>query len=236
YALRDSEFRSRKMPQPKSANDCVKRMIRKGEMFYVSLTIFDRGVQSLRQFYHPRRQINTDRTCAAICGLRCKSARTARDIQQTYAGVQMHTLEKSIGSQSRHRCKKCVIAPCQSIMTLAFEGPQSFRIAVQQFCWRHNRHRLSCFPGTAGARQHDREFRALPGFGYDLDASAVLLDDDVVCHRQAEPRPLAGRLRRKERVEHLILHLGRDASAVVADADLHGTTEVFGRRQQRWLK
>src|SRR4029077_12696016 len=111
------------MSKPECADDCVKRMIRKWEVFYVSLTIFDRGVQSLRQFDHPRRQINADRACTAICGFGCKSTWPACDIQQTCPGVQMHFVEKGIGSQSRHRRKKCVIAVCQSIMTLAFEGP-----------------------------------------------------------------------------------------------------------------
>ena len=86
------------MSKPESADDCVKRMIRKWQMFYVSLTIFDRGVQSLRQFYHPRRQINADRACATICGFACKSTRPARDIQQTCTAVQMHVIEKRIGS------------------------------------------------------------------------------------------------------------------------------------------
>ena len=111
------------MSKPESADDRVKRMIGKWEMFYVRLEKLDRGVQSLRQFYHPRRQINADRACAAICGFGRKSTRPARDIQQTCTGVQMHVVEKRIGSQSRHTCKKCVIAVCQGIMTLAFEGP-----------------------------------------------------------------------------------------------------------------
>src|SRR5579872_3220189 len=50
----------------------------------------------------------------------------------------MHLVEKRIGSQSRHRRKKCVIALCQGVMTLAFEGPQSCRLIARQFCWRHN--------------------------------------------------------------------------------------------------
>ena len=86
------------MSKSESADDCVKRMIRKWETFYVSLTIFDRGVQSLCQFYHSRRQINADRACAPICSFGCKSARPARDIQQTCTGVQMHIVEKRIGS------------------------------------------------------------------------------------------------------------------------------------------
>src|SRR3954462_14490590 len=119
------------MSKPESADDGVKRMIRKWQMFYVSLAIFDRGIQSLRQFYHPRRQINADRACAAICGFGCKSTRPARDIQQTYTRAQMHVVEKGIGSQSRHRRKKYVIAVCQGIMAFAFEGPQPFRLAAR---------------------------------------------------------------------------------------------------------
>ena len=119
------------MSKPERADDCVKRVIRKWELFYVSLTILDRGVKSLRQLYHLRRQINTDRACAAICGFRCKGTRPARDIQQTCAGAQAHVVEKRIGSQSGHRRKKCVIALCQSIMAFAFEGPQSFRLTAR---------------------------------------------------------------------------------------------------------
>src|SRR5206468_6965950 len=115
YALGDSKFRPGKMSKPESADDRVKRMIRKWEMFYVSFTVFDRRVQLLRQFYHLRRQINADRACAAICGFGCKSTRPARDIQQTCTGLQMHGVEKRMGSQSSHRRKKCVIAPCQGI-------------------------------------------------------------------------------------------------------------------------
>jgi hypothetical protein len=126
-----------KMSKSESADDGVKRMIGKWEMLYVSLAIFDRGVQSLCQFYHPRRQINADRACTAIRSFGCKSTRPARDIQQTCTRAQMHAVKKRIGSQSRHGGKKCVIALCQSIMTFAFEGPQSFRLAARQFCWRH---------------------------------------------------------------------------------------------------
>ena len=86
------------MPKPESADDCVKGMISKWEMFYVSLTIFDRGMQSLRQFYHPRRQVNADRASAAICSFSCKSTRPARDIQQACIGVQAHVVEKRISS------------------------------------------------------------------------------------------------------------------------------------------
>ena len=46
----------------------------------------------------------------------------------------------------------------------------------------------------------------------------MLLDDDVVANGQAEPSPFTSWFGRKERVEQLLLHLGRDAGAVVADS------------------
>ena len=41
------------MSETEGANNGVERIISKWKMFYVSFTKFDRGVQSLRQFYHP---------------------------------------------------------------------------------------------------------------------------------------------------------------------------------------
>ena len=86
------------MSKPESTDDCVERMIRKWEIFDVGFTVFDRGVEPLRQFDHPRRQINPDRARAAICSFGCKATRPARDIQQSCTGVQMHAIEKRIDS------------------------------------------------------------------------------------------------------------------------------------------
>lgn len=47
----------------------------------------------------------------------------------------------------------------------------------------------------------------------------MLLDDDVVTNREAEPGALSSRFRRKERIEYLSLHFGRNTGAVVADTD-----------------
>jgi hypothetical protein len=85
------------MSNPESADDCVKRMVRKWEMFYVSFTKFKRRVQSLRQFYHPWRQINADRVCAAACSFGCKSTWPARDVEQTCSGPQAYSIKKGIG-------------------------------------------------------------------------------------------------------------------------------------------
>jgi hypothetical protein len=63
----------------------------------------------------------------------------------------------------------------------------------------------------------------------------MLLDDDVVTDREAKPGPFSGRLGREERVKHLLLHLGRNASAVVADPDFDAVAKVFGRGSKSWL-
>ena len=47
--------------------------------------------------------------------------------------------------------------------------------------------------------------------------------------------PFSGRLGREERIEHLLLHLGRNASAIVADSDFHAVAEVLGRGCKRRL-
>jgi hypothetical protein len=63
----------------------------------------------------------------------------------------------------------------------------------------------------------------------------MLLDDDVMADGQAKPGPFPGGLRRKERVEQLLLDLGRYAGAVVADSYFHPVTEILGRGSERLL-
>ena len=55
----------------------------------------------------------------------------------------------------------------------------------------------------------------------------MLLNDDVVTDREAKPGPFSGRLGRKERVEHFVLHIGRNARAVVADPDFDPFAKVL---------
>jgi hypothetical protein len=45
----------------------------------------------------------------------------------------------------------------------------------------------------------------------------MLLNDDIVADREAEAGALTSGLRRKEWIEDLFLHLGRDAGAIVPD-------------------
>ena len=56
----------------------------------------------------------------------------------------------------------------------------------------------------------------------------MLFNDDIVAQREAEAGSLAGGFCRKERIEHLFLHLGRNAGAVVADSNFDAVTEILG--------
>src|SRR5258705_4455305 len=76
------------MSEPESADNRIEPIIRKWEMLYVSFTKIDARVQSPRQFYHLRRQVDSDRARATICGFGCKSTRTGRDVQQMCTGCR----------------------------------------------------------------------------------------------------------------------------------------------------
>ena len=75
----------------------------------------------------------------------------------------------------------------------------------------------------------DPDFGELARLRIDLDRAAMLLDDDIVTDREPEPGAFSGGLGREERIEHLLLHFGRNAGAVVADPDFDAVTEVLRR-------
>ena len=64
----------------------------------------------------------------------------------------------------------------------------------------------------------------------------MLLHDDVMAHRKAKPGSLTRRLGREERIEYLFFDLGRNAAAVVANADFNGASQVFRGRAEYRLK
>ena len=64
----------------------------------------------------------------------------------------------------------------------------------------------------------------------------MLLGHDVVADREPEAGPLAGRLGREEWLKQLVLDLGRNADAVVADADLDRFAEISRRHLQGRLE
>ena len=61
------------------------------------------------------------------------------------------------------------------------------------------------------ARQNDPDFSELSGLRIDLNRSVMLLRDDVVTDGEAEPGAFPGRLGRKKWIEHLFLHVQRNA-------------------------
>jgi NHL repeat len=90
-------------------------------------------------------------------------------------------------------------------------------------------------PVRSRSRQNDPEFGELTGLRIDLYSPAVLLDDDVVTDGQAKPSSFTGGLRRKERAEQLLLHLGRNAGAVVAYPDFDAVAKILSRGRERGL-
>jgi len=126
--LCESNFWSGKMADPESADDCVECIIRKWEMFYVSFTKIDRGMQSARQRYHLRRQIDANGARVTICSHGGKRARSGCNVQHSCTCVQMHGVEESVSGEGGHLCKKSVVARCQGVVTLAFEGAESLHV------------------------------------------------------------------------------------------------------------
>jgi len=64
----------------------------------------------------------------------------------------------------------------------------------------------------------------------------MLLDDDVVAHRQAEPRSFTGGLSREEWIEYFLFDLVRDARAVIANTDFNLVSKVLRRSCKHRLK
>src|SRR5262249_53161901 len=90
--------------------------------------------------------------------------------------------------------------------------------------------------GRRHERQHQLELGADAHGGIHGDLPAVLLDD-LVGDRQAEPRALADRLGREERIEDLGQDIGRYALAVVLDfhRDVLVALAVRGERDRALL-
>jgi hypothetical protein len=86
--------------------------------------------------------------------------------------------------------------------------------------------------------QNDSEFSELTGLRIDRYRPAVLLDDDVVTDGQAKPSSFTGWLRRKERAEQLLLHLRRNAGAVVANPDFDAVAQILDGESIRsaWVR
>ena len=81
---------------------------------------------------------------------------------------------------------------------------------------------------TIAAWQRNDELGEFAEPGFDVDPPAMLLDNDVMGHREAESRPFAGWLRGEKGIEHLFSHFGSDTDAVVANSDFDCLAEVSG--------
>ena len=89
---------------------------------------------------------------------------------------------------------------------------------------------LRCRSGIASTRVTSRLTAAT------ASATAVLFHDDVVRHRETKSSPFTGWFGREEWVEHLFLHLERDAGTVVANTNFDGGSEVLRGGPEGWLK
>jgi hypothetical protein len=82
------------------------------------------------------------------------------------------------------------------------------------------------------AGQNNPDFGELARLRIDLDCARMLLDDDVVADGEAKAGAFSRRLGREERVEHLFLHVRRDAGTVIAYPNFYTIAKVFGRRRE----
>ena len=78
---------------------------------------------------------------------------------------------------------------------------------------------MRCSQGTDCTGKHT--INAAPSPSSPSTVIAVPLRDDVVAQRQAQPRPLARRLRREKRLENLLPDRLSNARSVIGHADLH---------------
>jgi len=63
----------------------------------------------------------------------------------------------------------------------------------------------------------------------------MLLDDDVVTDREPKSRALSGGFHGEEWIEHFLLHVGRNAVAVVANPNFNVVAKVLGCSGHRRL-
>ena len=63
----------------------------------------------------------------------------------------------------------------------------------------------------------------------------MLFDNDVVTDGEPKPGAFSGRFGRKEWIEHLLLHVQRNASAVISDRYLDMVPKVLGGGSKSWF-
>src|SRR5262245_55042256 len=63
----------------------------------------------------------------------------------------------------------------------------------------------------------------------------MLLHNDVVTDGESKPGSFSGRLRREERVEHLVFYFRWNTRAVIPNPDFHTIAEASRRGHQGWF-
>src|SRR5262249_34090310 len=123
-------------------------------------------------------------------------------------------------------CETCLAQPCPFGSNSEKLGPSktspccpssghSCRLCEKSASGHKRSSRLLVNGGHVTARQGNDELGELAGLGVNVDPAAMLLDDDVIGHREAEPRAFPGWLGGQKGIEHLLSHFGRDTAAVV---------------------
>src|SRR5271170_3203974 len=86
------------------------------------------------------------------------------------------------------------------------------------------------------ARLGDDELGKFAWLSLDVDTAAMLLDNNVMGHREAESCSFPGWFGGEKGIEHLLSHLGWDTGAVVANSDFDCLAKVFGCSAEDRLK
>src|SRR5262249_36071639 len=84
--------------------------------------------------------------------------------------------------------------------------------------------RKCCF-----ARKNNADFGELAWTRIDLYRPRMLFDNDIVGDGEAKASALSSGFCREERIEHLLLYLGRNARAVITNPDVYAVAEVLRR-------
>jgi hypothetical protein len=106
-------------------------------------------------------------------------------------------------------------------------GPKADIAAVHRLC--HKVILKLDSEGSDATRKNNLDFGVLASLGIDFDRPGMLFRDYVVTDGKTQTGALSGWFSREERIEHLVLHLRRNASAVVANPNLHAIAEIFRR-------
>jgi hypothetical protein len=78
-------------------------------------------------------------------------------------------------------------------------------------------------------RQNNSDFCELTRLCIDFVSTSVLLDDYVVADRESKAGAFTCWLGRKEWLEHLFFHVGRNTGPVIADSNFDTIAKVLGR-------